>query len=151
MRPDPGPMAHGAPMTVSKVFEARNDVIDDVEIFHESTKFGDGLMPKQQARIRAFLGNGEHFSRVRHGRKVFEFFPTTTLPEPRLVSSSIGESVRGRRSCRSFKDSALALQSFGDRSFSALGCLEAAPGSAPRSVPRRPYASAGGPYPIEPS
>jgi SagB-type dehydrogenase family enzyme len=142
-------LARGDGMERINVYGQRRNLIDEVEVFHESTKFGDGLMMRQQHRVISFMASPERQKRQSSPRKSYEFYPRFSLPEPCPITTALGECVGRRTSCRAYSGQPIRLLQLSNVLFAGLGSLDRE-GSEGRPVARRPYASAGALYPIEP-
>jgi SagB-type dehydrogenase family enzyme len=136
-------------MEMINVYGQRRNLIDEVEVFHESTKYGDALMIRQQHQATSFMFSPEHHTRQSSLRKSYQFYPNFSLPEPRPITTAFGDCVVQRASCRAYSGEPIALSQLSDVLFAGLGALDR-DGSEGRRAPRRPYASAGALYPIEP-
>ena|SRR5262245_50365046 len=136
-------------MDLINVYGQRRSLIDEVEVFHESTKFGDGLRMRQQHRVMGFMLNPERQKRQSNLRKSYEFYPSFSLPEPRPITTALGDCVARRTSCRAYSGEPIRLSQLSDVLLAGLGTLDRE-GSEGRQTPRRTYASAGALYPIEP-
>jgi SagB-type dehydrogenase family enzyme len=136
-------------MELINVYGQQRNLMDDVEVFHESTKYGDALMIRQQHRAMSFMFSPEHHTRQSSLRKSYEFYPSFSLPAPRPITTALGDCVARRTSCRAYSGEAIPLSQLSDILFAGLGALER-DGSGERRALQRPYASGGALYPIEP-
>jgi SagB-type dehydrogenase family enzyme len=142
-------LAGGDGMELINVYGQRRNLIDEVEVFHESTKYGDGLRMRQQHRILSFFSDTECKLRQRNAHKRYEFYRSYALPDPRPVATPLSDCAARRTSCRAYSGEPIPLSQLGDVLFAGLGALDRE-GSEGSRAPRRPYASAGALYPIEP-
>lgn len=136
-------------MELINVYGQRRTLFDEVEMFHESTKYGDGLMIRQQHRILSFLSDPECSTRQRNVRKRYEFYRSYGLLNPRPVATPLSDCVARRKSCRAYSGEPIPMSQLSDVLFAGLGALDRK-GPEGRQAPRRPYASGGALYPIEP-
>jgi SagB-type dehydrogenase family enzyme len=99
----------------------RRDAVDDiVEISHDLTK----LQRADGARMRdalALFQQPDMYATEFSQDREYPLQPRLPLPEPVIPDRPFSETVRGRRSCRSFGGSPLALQEMSTLLFAGVG------------------------------
>jgi SagB-type dehydrogenase family enzyme len=133
-----------------EIYGQRRELFEEVELFHEQTKFAKATFPIVRRRMAKFLRNADCAARRKLSRKSYRYFPRTELPAPRPITTPFHELVAARRSIRQFKPEPTPLDVVSDVLHHSVGRMERSEGNGSvRREAHRPYASAGALYPIE--
>ncbi len=124
--------------------------LEDVEIFHESTKLTRATEPILARRIVEYLSSERGRLEVSRNRRKYTLARRIALPECSANACALSECLATRRSVRQFRSRALTLEQLSDVVGAARvrqhGVAEARAGL---DIGLRAYPSGGGLYPIE--